>query len=436
MNSYADLVKSSLTSIISEMSKVKELFVKTPDKDFTRTRKMPFHKCMLQIITMGGKSIERELLESHNFSSDTPTTSAFVQQRDKILPCAFEYLLHEFNNTNEKIKTFRGYRLLADDGSSLLIPTDPKDSDTYFAHKSGNKGYNLLHLNAMYDLINNIYVDAIIQPGRSPHEQLALTNMVKRSKIEEKTILIADRNFESYNIFANLDAKNRNYVIRVKDQNGGIAETLPLPDTEEFDVWVKRILTRRRTKAVKAQPLLYRFTPASVPFDFLDVDSKDEFHISFRVVRILLENGEYETLITNLPSDEFSAADIKELYFMRWGIETSFRTLKYTIGLSYYHSKKRECIEQEVFARMIMYNLVEMITSNVDIPQEDKRYHYKANFTIATLVCRNFMQSWNNAPPPDVEAVIRKNILPFRPDRTFKRNIRSQSVASFFYRLA
>ena len=33
---------------------------------------------------------------------------------------------------------------------------------------------------------------------------------------------------------------------------------------------------------------------------------------------------------------------IKELYHMRWGIETSFRELKYAIGLTSFHSKKRD----------------------------------------------------------------------------------------------
>ena len=47
-----------------------------------------------------------------------------------------------------------------------------------------------------------------------------------------------------------------------------------------------------------------------------------------------------EVIMTNLSQEEFSASEIKKIYGMRWGIETSFRDLKYTIGLNYYHSKK------------------------------------------------------------------------------------------------
>ncbi|MCI8605633.1 MAG: transposase [Hungatella sp.] len=41
-----------------------------------------------------------------------------------------------------------------------------------------------------------------------------------------------------------------------------------------------------------------------------------------------MENGSYECIVTNLPSNEFSTEDIKRLYFTRWGLETSFRKLK------------------------------------------------------------------------------------------------------------
>ncbi len=40
----------------------------------------------------------------------------------------------------------------------------------------------------------------------------------------------------------------------------------------------------------------------------------------------------------------------KNLYASRWGIETSFRDLKYSIGLVNFHAKKKEGILQERLA--------------------------------------------------------------------------------------
>jgi len=41
---------------------------------------------------------------------------------------------------------------------------------------------------------------------------------------------------------------------------------------------------------------------------------------------------------------------LKLLYFARWGIESSFRKLKYTIGMSNFHAYKPKYIKQEIFA--------------------------------------------------------------------------------------
>ena len=52
--------------------------------------------------------------------------------------------------------------------------------------------------------------------------------------------------------------------------------------------------------------------------------------------------------MTNLPRDEFPAERIKTLYNARWNIESSFRKLKYTIGLSNFHAYKPEYVKQEI----------------------------------------------------------------------------------------
>lgn len=59
--------------------------------------------------------------------------------------------------------TYRQYRLLAIDGSDVQIPTNPDDPDSYFPGTNDQKPYNLLHLNASYDLSNGVYLDAIVK---------------------------------------------------------------------------------------------------------------------------------------------------------------------------------------------------------------------------------------------------------------------------------
>jgi hypothetical protein len=440
MNEYANSLKETLTSLIREMSSAPAPFVKNPDKDFTRKKKLPFETVMQLLISMGGNSIYKELLESQGYDVNTATTSAFVQQRNKILPSAVEFLFHNFTQAYTHIKDYRGYRLLAVDGSDLHIATDPADTDTYFQSQPNTKGFNLLHLNAAYDLCNRLYVDAIVQPRRLCNEGRALAAMVDRSPIKGKTIVTADRGYESYNNFAHVERKGWNYVIRVKDlDSNGILSGLCLPSSGEFDRDIHLILTKKQTKEVKAHPEIYRFVPSTSTFDFLDLQENLFYPISFRVVRFVLPNGAYETVITNLSAADFPADEIKSIYNMRWGIETSFRALKYTVGLTNFHAKRRESITQEIFARMIMYNFAEMMTSHVVISRMDKRHLYQVNFTVAVYVCRHFLRSRGDESSPDVEALIRKNILPIRPIHPGQKNtrkIRCKSAVSFVYRVA
>jgi len=440
MNEYPNIVKDTLTSLIHEISQSPALFVRNPGVDFTRNRKLTFSTVVHLLISMGGNSICKELLEANGYDVNTATTSAFVQQRGKILPCFFEFLLHEFTQSHPSIDNYRGYRLLAVDGSSVVIATDPDDYDSYTNTNPGipdSRGHNLLHINALFDLQNKVYTDAIVQPLRQQNEKKAVIDMVDRSRIAGKVLLIGDRGFESYNIFAHIERKGWNFLIRVRDvDKQGIPAGLRLPSQPEFDVQIHLILTRKQTKEVKDNPDIYKRISNDSTFDFLDSHSNFFYPMSFRVVRFKITDDSYETVITNLDQSEFSPIEIKELYGRRWGIETSFRELKYSVGLASFHSKKREHIVQEIFARIIMYNFAEMITLHVVISQVDNKHIYQVNFTVAIHICRQFLRAWINAPPFDVEALIRKNVLPVRPNRTFKRRIRSKSAVSFIYRVA
>lgn len=440
MLNHPDLIKKTLTSIIREMSASSMLYVKNPEKDFSRTRKLPFESIMLLLISMGGNSLYKELLESQGYDLNTVTTSAFVQRRDKILPCAFEYLLHEFTSSCARFKKYQGYRLLAVDGSDFHSSPNPNDEDSFFQHP-GAQGYNLTHLTALYDLCNRLYIDAVVKPRRKRNEYEALVTMVDRSRINDNVILVADRGFESYNNLAHIEQKGWHYVIRVKDiiSGKGILSGLHLPKDGEFDESLSFTLTRKNTNAVKANPHIYKRISAHCVFDFLNLYDNQFYPISFRVVRILLPNGTYESLITNLDSDAFPPDALKEIYRRRWGIETSFRELKYTIGLANFHSKKLPFITQEIFARLIMYNFVEIITSRVLISQSNRRYAYKVNFTNAAHVCRRFLRLGCNEPPLDVQTLIKKSITPIRPLRQGVFGVRKsnpKSAFSFIYRVA
>ena len=86
------------------------------------------------------------------------------------------------------------------------------------------------------------YVDAVIQPSRRENESLAMTQMIDRYSGEKKTIFIADRGYETYNIFAHVQEKGMYYLIRVKDGGGGsMTGSFRLPEKEEFDTYASAV---------------------------------------------------------------------------------------------------------------------------------------------------------------------------------------------------
>jgi hypothetical protein len=436
MNEFADLITRRLLKSICEAEDDSRNFVKNPEKDFTRKRKLGFSEMVRIILSMGGKSLNLELLDYFSYDTGAASCSAFVQQRGKLLPELFEKIFKEFTASLPKPKKYKGYRLLAADGSDLNIAYNPDDKDTY--HSNGAvKGCNLLHLNAIYDLCNKTFVDVVTQTHKMANEQKSLIGMIEQSTLQDRVLLVMDRGYENYNLIEHISRKGWYYAIRVKDINSnGIASGLPLPSQESFDVDYSLLLTRKQTKKIKANNDLYKFMPVNQIFDFLPPSSKDVYPMNFRLVRFAISDDLHEVIITNLDRNEFPPEKIKEIYHMRWGIETSFRELKYALGLENFHSKKVAYIMQEVFARLIMYNFCETITMNVIIGQENTQHIYQVNFTIAIAICLRYFRCRGDTTPPNVEALIRKNILPVRPGRKDPRKVRTKSTVSFLYRVA
>ena len=436
MKNYPTYIKNTLNTVIRDMAKHPEDFCRNPKTDFTRKRKLPFEKVLTLLVKMGGHSLRDEMLDCLDFKEMPASVSALVQQRSKILPEALEYLFHKFTDTCEKPQLYKGYRLLAVDGSDLQFTANPNDPLSYFPGVNGQKPYSFLHLNALYDLNSNLYLDAVVQKRKAAHENAALVEMTERSDIKDSAIIIADRNYESYNTLEHIRKKGWHYLIRLREA-AGILSNLPLPDGE-FDLPIQIFLTRKQTKEVKnliqEDPGKYRFLPSTHNFEFLPKGSSAFYPISFRIVRFQISADSTETLITNLDKDSFPVDELKNLYHLRWGIETSFRQLKYTIGLSLFQSKKVEYITQEIFARLTVYNFCELITSHVVIQNKRRKYVYQTNFTAAVHICRQFLRG--AVSPPKVEALIEQQVVPIRPGRSTPRKTKNIKFNGFFYRIA
>ena len=415
------ILRGVLNSQIQTMGKRLEEYVKRPGRDFTRPRTLTFETVISLLLTMSENSIGKVLIGRFQNEEKTPSASAFVQQRQKLLPSALETLFHHFTSFLRPERRFCGYRLLAVDGSSLKSVSYPEDPASYRPGTSRQHGWNLWHMNALYDLENGIYTDLIVQKEREKNEGRALCQMVERSVITGKTILLADRNYESYNNLTHLDRKGWNYLIRIRDKDRAVAYGLVLPDQPEFDIPFHLTLGRLTQRQLEAQGIVvpepyYHIQPSKV-FDFLEPGCSDFYELSFRIVRVTTDRGKTETLITNLDQKQFPPHALKQLYAMRWGIETSFRGLKYAVGLIHLHAKKPELVLQEIFASFLIYNFTQATTWAVDTSLGTSKHKRHVNFSDAVFACCAFLRNSFADPLP----LLHRKLLPFRPGRAFPR---------------
>lgn len=296
-------------------------------------------KLIVGIIGMESGSLSNELIDFFNTSADIPAASVFCQQRCKINADAFQTVFCKFSQ--EILDSFKDdLPVLAVDGSKIQIPTNPKDTDSFFPGANGQKPYSLLHLHALYNLKHRIYDDVIIQKSRHSNAHKAFTEMVDRSRLP-KALVIADRGYESYNNMAHVQEKEWFFLIRIK-------EAFDLPKESEYDMPISLNLIRKQNKETKRlfkDKNHYRFVPTTSTFDYLPLKSKKtnptlSYNLRFRIVRFKISENTYETVLTNLDVFQYPSDRLKELYAIRWGIETSFRDLKYTFGMLDFHSKK------------------------------------------------------------------------------------------------
>ncbi len=427
-------LKATLDNCIAELDEIHFMFCQNPESDFTRNRKLSFHDYIQLMLQMQSKSVSNEILDFFEHSLSAPTKSAFTQQRYKLQPEGWDFLFHTFVDQCRTLSDnlYRGYRLLACDGSDVNITRDPSDERT-FIHE-GEKGYNAIHINALYDITNSTYCDFLVQGKKKLHERAALNTMVDRYTDPVPAILMADRGYESFNVFAHLIQRNMKFVIRMKDiGSNGILSSYDLPDSE-FDTNIETTLTRRHTKVTLGDPNTYTILQPVTDFDFLDENCL-YYDICFRIVRIRLDNGTYICIATNLSEEEFPLEEIKKIYRMRWSEETSFRKLKYTIGLIDWHSSKYDGILQEINARMILYNFCELVTAHAVVKtKENTKHAYKINFATAVNICRAYLK--HGSDEIETMLLIQKHLTPIRFDRKYPINLRPKRNRDFMYRAA
>jgi len=150
-----------------------------------------------------------------------------------------------------------------------------------------------------------------------------------------------------------------------------------------------------------------------------------------RVIKVVLDTGEIETLLTNLAGD----FDFKALYFIRWGIEIRFDVLKNTLEIENFSGRTETAVRQDFHIHIISSNmLAASFLEAQEIADKQRnncgnKYEYKINIAQAASAVRDYlpMAILSNDPLRQtmllnkMTEIIASAVIPIRPNRKVQR---------------
>ena len=426
-----DLIKKNLFDSIDLLLSERSKYLYDPERDFTRTQKISFHDSMLFPMIVSSDSTAVEMLDYfpiHNL----PSQAALSYRRGQIKVAAFMDLFKSFTSKLPQDRTFRGMRLIACDGTRLNTPYNPKDTDSFVNCIKRRKGFNQYHLNTCYDVLNDIYLDAVIQNYFSMNENQAFCEMMDRFPQDIPALFTADRGYDSYNVIAHAIKDHHRFVIRLTSSKARyIFDSISDYDSSDsFDIEDDIHIGRVRNKESRCLRN-YHFIRKCYNYDFIAPGICSFDRLRVRLVKFKLPGGDFEYLLTNLPCRDFPISDIKEIYRLRWGIETSFRFLKYASEMNSIHSLKQDFIFQEIYAKLTSYNFCAAIMKCLHSNDSGKtKYKYGPEKTYLIKICMRYLKGKLD----DIFSLISKRKVPVRADRSFSRSIRRQHADTLQYR--
>lgn len=418
-------ILNSLSADIVSLCEKKEL--KKFCAGFQRNRKLPLPKLIKFLLLLDKGNIPHNLRSLFPDPDNLPSPAALCNRRKLLSPDLLMYLFLMQNETLDKLDPHHDeYRILACDGSDFTALGNSDDMDSYVCTKSG-ANYNIYHLDALFNLSSFRYERAIIRPKRFDNERASFLEMVKVYENSSNTIFMMDRGYECWDIILYLLHTTNYFVIRLKSpKSSGILASIGLPTENEYDVNRTVYLTHRHCPAKKSllhpDGMLYRQVKPQ----------HASLSVQIRIVRIPKSDGDSEYLVTNLPFSKFSTADLGKLYHRRWDIETGFRNLKQVLGAMSFHSKEKQKIFQEIWAKLIIFNVVSTLQHVIKPAVSSKLYQYRSSFCrvwetfrdycLEKVTVKQFIQDCVKTPSPE------------RPGRSAPRKVRTQGAIPFLYR--
>lgn len=395
---------------------------------FIRNRKMPLTQLILSVPFRKGRTLYRELKyfkEMFKMKSQI-SKQGYLQQRLKLNPEAFLELMRfhakNFYDDPHSVKKWKNkYIVLATDGSSCNVPLTRENVETYGnTSKRGGKERPQIGISSLFDVVNRMIIDMNTGMCKLDEREEALNHIDGAAEVigSAHAIYVFDRGYPSGPFFIELLERGIKFVARLSS----VCFKQEQQSMKSCDEWKDIIFTDSR---VNAQMKAGNVDKA------IKMSAIGKLHLRF--VKIKLETGTDEYLITNIPEEEVNTDEISELYRMRWCIETAYDDMKNKLELENFTGSKPVIMEQDIYATGYLYNVMSDIMQDAERErnEEDKKYKYKMqiNRNIAAGVVKEEVikllltrsRAKQEKIMDGIVQEINRNLLPVREGRKYPR---------------
>ncbi len=388
--------------------------------DFSRKRKLPISTLILYFCNLIKSSYQPELnkfwkiLSGSVVARNVVSKAALCKARKKLKSEAFVELntkTVEYFNEHANPVTWNGLFLKAIDGSTVKLPDFPEIVEHFGAwNPRQGEPVPMARISQLFDPLNRITHHALIAPKSIGERELAAKHF---QYLDEKDLALLDRGYPAFWLFKLILFHNANFCARVSCK--------------------KWKIIRRFMQSGRHEQVIMLHIPATsiAACRKLQLDTRP---IRLRLVRVELDSGESEVLITSLIDMETYPHHLfSELYHDRWPIEEDYKVMKCRIEVENFSGKSPLSVYQDFHAAVFSKNITAMLIASdrerVAEATASRSFVYKSNFTQALSTMRDTIVVLLRGSRKtileiisDLLETIAKAVEPVRPGRKYPRN--------------
>lgn len=368
-------VRKSKELIHSEAFKERH---RTAEKYFSRERLLSFPLVVSLLIQKSAKSMQLVLNEmSHKLNMPLVTSSALTQARSHLKHTAFielnQQAVVKTSYQEADYKRYQGFRLLGIDGSKIALPpteamVEAFGGTTKNQHSDRIEPFGLVSV--LYDVLNHIALDSLLAKGKAYEVDLALKHL---APTQAGDLLLFDRNYPSYLWLATLVNAHLDFVGRCSRASFKAVQQM-FNDQGATSQIVTLKVPAKHLKQIRRVKLPEK--------------------INVRLVRLILDSGEVEVLITSLRDEkQYPTLMFGPLYFLRWGSETFYDLLKNRLLLENFSGRTVEAVKQDFYATIFISGLETLLTQEANERLQVKSEHHKYPLQVNQAVSFNALKN-------------------------------------------